>query len=375
MSRCLPTLQELERVLIVKLSSIGDVVHALPVSAALGDAFPHLQLTWIVEELAAPLVQGNPYVQEVIVLRNDWCARPFAPASWRRFASLRRELRARRFDLALDLQGLSRSALLAWYSGARYRFGYNFLRELAPLLVTGVPRGPQSIHVVDQLLDVVRFLGTPVPTVKFPLHIRPEDDASAVDLLAGVGIRADELFLALNPTDGGGYKGLGAERLSAVLRELQGDPASPVVLVGGTGDRELGEAIGRRVHPPPANLIGRTSLKQLAAILRRAALHVSGDTGSAHLAAALNTPVVCIFGRTKPARAAPYGPTTHVLHHPEQCAVQCRRYRARAPLNCDDRCRRPPPACLAAITVEEVVAAIRHCFGQTTRSSPSPVSA
>jgi heptosyltransferase-1 len=127
-------------------------------------------------------------------------------------------------------------------------------------------------------------------------------------------------------------------------------------------DRALGEVIMAQTDPPPGNLIGRTSLKQLAAILRRAALHLTGDTGSAHIAAALGTPVVSIFGRTNPARLAPYGQAGRLLHHREQCAAACRRFHRTAPLNRNETCFARSPVCLTAVTVDEVAAAVRRCL-------------
>jgi heptosyltransferase I len=361
--------RQIERVLIVKLSSIGDIVHALPVSAALGDAFPHWRLTWIVEERSAPVLEGNPYLHDIIVLPQDWHARPWTLAPWRQWLALRRRLQARHFDLAIDLQGLSRSALIAFCSGARVRLGYSYLREIAPLLLHRVPREEASRHCVDQILDVARFLGASVASVRFPLHIPPADDAEAARLLHEAGVVPDQPFVAINPTDGGyGHKGIGVERCRALIRALRDDPGVPVVLVGGIEDRANGAAITLHMHPPPANLIGRTTLKQLAALLRRTRLHVTGDTGSAHMAAALRTPVVCVFGRTNPARSAPYGQDANVIHHREQCAGPCRRFRARAPLNCDHTCLAAPPRCLAAVSVEEIVAAVRRCWRQMLAS-------
>jgi ADP-heptose:LPS heptosyltransferase len=118
---------------------------------------------------------------------------------------------------------------------------------------------------------------------------------------------------------------------------------------------------------------------QLVAVLRRAAVHLSGDTGSAHLAAVLGTPTVCIFGRNNPVRVAPYGRAGVVLHHREQCAAVCRRYHDRAPLNSNQDCLAPPPACLAAVGVDEVAVALRRCLARATpyagASSPAAVQA
>lgn len=356
-----PDMRQVRRVLIVKLSAIGDVVHTLPVSAALGDAFAHLEITWIVEAMAAPMVQGNPYLKEVIVLPPEWRKSRFSLSSLHRLLALRRDLRARRFDIALDLQGLSKSALVAWASGARYRFGYDWMRELAPLIVTRVPRRPESVHIVDQFLDVARFLGAPVSEVKFPLHIPAEEDARARELLLEVGIGEGQPFLVVNPSEGGGgHKGWGAERFATALDVLARDPGLPVVLVGSKADLEVAEAIQHRTACPPASLVGRTNLKQLAALLRRAALHLCGDTGSAHIAAALGTRVVSLFGRSNPVRLAPYGQADLALHHREECHAACRRFHETAPLNSKQKCLAPPPVCLASITVEEVAAAVRR---------------
>lgn len=354
---------QIERVLIIKLSSIGDLVHALPVSAALGEAFPHWKMTWIVERKSAAMVEGNPYLHEVFVVPDDWHRRPFTPRALRQFVTLRQTVRARHFDLAIDLQGVLRSALIATLSGARYRFGYDWLRQGAWLFVDRVARRRQSKHIVDQLLDVARFLGAPVSTIQFPLNIPPEDAATALTLLQGEGIARGQPFLAVNPTDGGsGRKGWGAERYVRLLEELAESGSPPVLLVGGAKDRSVGEAIETRTRPRPGNLIGRTSLKQLTAILQRAALHICGDTGSAHIAAALGTPVIAIFGRTNPVRLAPYGQGQRVLHHPEKCTALCRLYRSLAPLNSHQPCCARSPACTSAVRVAEVVAAVRRCL-------------
>src|SRR5262245_43268537 len=120
-----PDMSKIHRLLIVKLSSIGDVVHALPVTAALGKSFPHLEISWIVEEMAAPIIQGNPYLSEVIVVPAASRKSRGTISSLKRFFEMRRDLRSRRFDLTLDLQGLSKSALVAWATGARLRYGYD----------------------------------------------------------------------------------------------------------------------------------------------------------------------------------------------------------------------------------------------------------
>jgi heptosyltransferase-1 len=357
-------MRSVKRLLIVKLSSIGDVVHALPVSAALGEAFPHLEISWVVEQMSAPMVQGNPYLKEVIVLPPEWRKNRLSPSGMSAFSRMRRELGARGFDVAIDLQGLSKSAIVAWASGARYRFGYDWLRELAPWLETRVPRRPDSVHVVDQFLDVARFLGAPVGEVKFPLHVPEESAESVRRMLTDVGIDASGPYIVVNPSSGGGgNKGWGAQRFAALLDSVCEDPGIPVVLVGSKGDLEVAGEIGKLARNAPASLVGRTDLKQLAALLRDCRVHLCGDTGSAHIAAALGTPVVSIFGRSNPARLAPYGQAELALHHREQCAQACRRFHDTAPINSKQKCLAPPPVCISAVTVGEVAATLRRAAG------------
>ncbi|MGC8666771.1 MAG: glycosyltransferase family 9 protein [Chthonomonadales bacterium] len=360
-----PDMAQVHRLLIVKLSAIGDVVHALPVSAALGQAFPHVELTWLVEERAAPMVLGNPFVKEVIVLPMQWRRRRFGLSTVSGFLEIARRLRKRRFDISLDLQGLSKSALLALASGARRRYCSDWPREIAPWVEQPIPRRPESLHIVDQLLDVARFLGAAVKEVMFPLAVPPEARAAADGLLRSVGVEEGQPFAVINPSDGGGgNKGWNPLRYARLASLIHSTMGLPVVLIGGREDRRIADIIVREAERPTADLVGQTDLKQAAAILLRAAVHVAGDTGTAHIAAALGTPVVCIFGRTDPVRLAPYGQEQYVVHHREQCSPICRRYHDTAPINRPQKCLDPPPRCLDKVCVEEVFEAVRRAVSE-----------
>ncbi len=352
-----PDMSKVRNLLIVKLSSIGDVVHALPVSAALKETHPHLKISWVVERMADPIVQGNPYLEEVITLPADWRKNRMSIGSARLFAEIRKELRARRFDAVIDLQGLSKSALIAWASGAKYRYGYDWLRELAPFLLQRIPRQPESVHVVDQFMDVARYLGAKNTTIKFPLSIPPDEEKRALDLLEHAGMDLKHPFLVVNPSSGGGgNKGWGAEKFSAFIDSFTSKTGLQIVLIGGNGDVEEEKSILSRTKWNPSSVVGKTNLKQMMAILKHCHLHLCGDTGSAHVAAALGTPVISLFGRSNPERLAPYGQFQNVIHHREMCKEACRRFHETAPINSKQKCLSPPPACIASITVEEVVA-------------------
>ena len=359
-----PDLSRARRLLIVKLSAIGDVVHGLPVAAALKRSFPRLGIDWVAEPLAAPLLQGCPAVDEVIVTAKRRRSQRFTGQALRETLALGRSLRARGYDVALDMQGLTKSAVLTALSGAPCRYGYDWTRELAPLFERRVPRAEASLHVVDQLLDVAAYLGADPSDPVFPLTLGEDELAEARAALAGVGIDASQRFAVCNPTEGGGtgQKGWAPDRMAEAVRRLQAEDSLPVVLVGSPADKEIADRLCAAQTPPPASLVGRTSLRQLAAVIQLAAVHLSGDTGSSHIAAALGVPAVTVFGRSNPDRVCPYGYRQYVVHHREACHDVCRRFHETAAINTTQKCLADSPRCMGAIETGEVVSRVRQAL-------------
>jgi len=337
-----PDMKAVQRVLIIKMSALGDIVHALPVAAALGDAYPHLEISWFVEAPLAPLLTGNPYLKEVITLPK------YRGRDLRRIDCLRdvgrhlRAVRRRGFDLTLDLQGLTKSATVAYASGAKLKFGYHWLREMARIVEKPIPPRTESIHIVDQYLDVARFLGAPVEKPSFPFHI-PEEDRKVVEgLLSAEGIDPNMPFAALNPASARAIKQWGTAHYAELSDALYRRYGLPSVLV--TADMAVANEVMEAAKRPPVSLAGRTTLKQLACVLERSAVHVCGDTGSGHLAAALGRPVVSIIGPTDPERVCPFGQRANAISRREHCGA-----------GCDWRhCEFAHPRCLDAISVDEV---------------------
>ncbi|HLV81235.1 MAG TPA: glycosyltransferase family 9 protein, partial [Chthonomonadaceae bacterium] len=250
-------------------------------------------------------------------------------------------------DLALDLQGLTKSAILAVVSRAPVRLGYHFQREAAPWLVRPVPPRPQSAHVVEHYLDVVRHLGANPGKVRFPFTIPEEADAGVVAMLREAGVNPRAPFVTVNPAAGTALKQWGAENYAALMDALQETLGLPAVLV--TADLAVAAQVRRAARRPFGDLAGRTDLKQLAAVLRRGAAHVCGDTGSGHLAAALERPVLSLIGPSEPERVCPYGQRANTIQHRALCSSACRHH----------HCQFERPRCLAAITVPEVLERLR----------------
>ncbi len=349
-------LKRIQRVAIVKLSSIGDVVHALPVSAALKRSFPHLQISWITEERCAEMVTGNPYLHEVLTIPGKaWRHGAWHPRTWQQVRQTVSVLRSRRFELTIDLQGLLKSAVVAWLTGAPLRIGYHWQREGAWLFNKVVPKEPTSVHVVQEYLDVARFLGAETEPVEFPLIIPREADERVERILLDEGLPASNGFISINPSAGQPFKRWRTERWAEVITYIHERHRLPVVLVGSRADRPLAEDIRARTSAPFVDMVGRTNLKELAAIVRRSLLHLCGDTGSAHIAVALGVPVIGLYGPTNHRRTSPYGQEHRMITHKDQCPV----------------CNSPNPRrqhsdCMDMITVDEVVEMVERTLLEVT---------
>lgn len=331
-------------ILIVKLSAIGDVVHALPVAYALKQCFPAARITWVVEKPSYDLLANNPCIDEIIVfdkprLKKASGFRDYAPS----FIGL---LRSRRFDLALDLQALFKSGAIAFLSGAHERYVYCNTRELSDKLSRRVCGPNQDGHVVERYLDVVRALGCEVKQAVFPIRITAEEERAATDTARQAGLDITRPYILLAPGANWPNKRWPRPFFAALADKLRQDGYIPVVS-GGPGDAALAAEIAATAAVPPVDLTGKTSLKQLAHIIKNARALVGGDTGPMHLAAALATPVVALHGPTDTIRNGPYGSGHKALVTAHECAGCWRRA---CPKGLD---------CLAGITVEAVYEAIK----------------
>jgi lipopolysaccharide heptosyltransferase I len=288
------------RILIVRLSAVGDAIQTMPVACALRDRFPGALLAWAVQQRTGALLEGHPALDEVIQLPRRWLKSP--GEVWR----LRRRLRNLHFDVAIDVQSLSKSAILAWLSGAKQRIGFGNPcgRELSKLF-NNDRVDPRATHVVDRYLELLRPLGIESPAVRFDVPERGPDGAWAATAVRQMALEGG--FAIINPGAGWPSKIWPAERYAAVARHLSERWQLPTLVVwAGQAERALAEGIvaqagaAARVGPP-------SSLPELAALARRARLFVSADTGPLHLAAAVGTPCVGLFGPWPASRHGPYG--------------------------------------------------------------------
>ncbi len=289
------------RILIVRLSAIGDVLHGMPVLCALRAALPEAYLAWVVEGVSAQLLKHHPALDELVTVPRKWLKSP------RTVLDLRRKLRSLKFDVAIDMQGLTKSAIAARLSGARLRIGYGGVdgRELSTWLNNKLVE-PTGTHVVDRNLELLQPLGIRQPEARFGLDDTPEDAATAQRMLAELQLRPP--FAVINPGAGWPSKVWPAARYAEVAKYL-GQRRGVRSLVVWAGDQERAWAEQIVAGSGGFGLLApKTSLRELAAITRQAAMFVGSDTGPLHLAVAVNTPSVGMFGPMPAERNGPYGP-------------------------------------------------------------------
>ena len=303
-------------VAIVKLSSIGDVVHALPVATALKRHHPETRVTWVAEAREATLLGGHPDLDEVVVAdTRGWRRSRARIAALRDMADLTRRLRAAAFDAVLDLQGLMKSGLLTAFTCAPRRIGFahGFRREWPNALFSNERVRPPAAarHVVEQYVALLGPLGITHPAIEFRIPSDAASDQRAEAFLAGAGIKPHDRIVLLNPGAGQPDKQWPVAHYRELAKRLADEASARVVVLWGPGEDAAARAIaasafGAAAAPP-------TSLREMTALARRARLVIAGDTGPLHIAAAVGTPCLGLYGPTSGARNGPYGPGHRVL--------------------------------------------------------------
>ncbi len=329
MNRRPPAPCEVRRILVVKLSSLGDVIHALPAVHNL-KATSNATVDWLVQPEFAPIVRACPDVDRVILFprRGRWSER------WR----MVRELRRQRYELAADLQGLLKSAVSMRWAHADCRVGPSFAREGARWFYDTVT-GPtnRNRHAVLEIADLIRWLGWPETPVEFPLRFPAMTPPGSPPRVA------------LVPCSRWPTKNWPQDFFRALAARLIASGIT-VLILGAERDRPDTDAIVTGLEPADRviNLAGRTTLEQLGGLLAHVDLAITVDSGPMHLAAALGVPVLALFGPTDPVRTGPYGARSRVLTAPPLPCMPC----------LEDHCGRGDHACLRNIHPSRVAAEV-----------------
>ena len=306
-----------QRILIIKPSAIGDIVHALPVLNLLRLKWPTAKISWLVSSACASLLEGHPQIDELIHFDRrrfgkGW-RKPAAAVDLFRFAV---DLRQRKFDLAIDLQGLFRSGWLAKKTHAKMRVGPAEARELGWMfythpIKTGWPEG----HAVDRYLKIAEALGLGREPVKFVLASHESDRQAAAKL-----VPEGQRFAILLPGANWETKRWPPDKFAALVGPLK-ELGLTTYVAGASADSKLAAQI-----PGAIDLCGKTNLRQLVALMERAAIVIGNDTGPVHIAAALGRPMVAIYGPTKTEFTGPYGHFDSVVRLQIECSPCFSRY-------------------------------------------------
>jgi heptosyltransferase-1 len=299
-----------ERILIIKPSALGDIVHSLPILTALRGRFPEAHISWIVNRHYAGLLEGHPDLDAVVPFDRGLVKQELLQAALG-YGHFIRGLRRQRFDIVIDLQGLFRSGMMALASGAPRRIGLQSAREGATWFYTDVVpvANFQALHAVDRYWLVAEAVGAGDGAKIFHVPMPEQDRAWAAHrlhdaprpwMMVGVGARWET-------------KRWPPEHFATLLRKAQERFGGTAVFVGGAEETPSARQVARRLHAPSIDLTGATTLPQLAAVLAGADVMVANDTGPLHLAAALGRPVVAPYTCTKARLTGPYGGEAGVI--------------------------------------------------------------
>jgi lipopolysaccharide heptosyltransferase I len=330
-----------KRVLLIKPSSLGDVIHALPVLSAIRRTWPQAEVDWVIARGLEQIISDTAGINRLVVMDKD---------KWRRdgiralpsILRFRNEVRRGKYDLAIDLQGLFRSALAAYWSGAPVRIGFKKAREGAPVFYNRRVDYGSAVHAVDRNLKVAEALGLETGPVEFNLGVNDDAAERVKALFAECGISGD--YIVVNPGARWESKLWPAERFGAVAKQLAACTGLPVVVTGAASEAAIAKAVCNASGNMAISLAGKTGLKELVAVLAGARIVITNDSGPMHIAAAAGTPVVAVFGPTDRNKTGPYGMWHAVVSAKPECAP-CRRR------SCDDW------RCMTGVSVGDVLAA------------------
>ena len=343
----------IKKILIIRLSSIGDVIHCTPVAKALKTAWPDCQITWLTGEVCADLIRYNPYVDECIVWSRErferYCRKYEFKEAWRMWRELMKIFSAREFYAVLDIHGLFLTGLIASKIKAEHRIGLKDARELNFLFMTETVR-PNGRHMTKRYISILEPLGIFANGDDMTLVVPDKEKKFAANFLRQAGVKAGDKLAVLVPGTTWSSKNWSPEFFAKTVSLIAGDFKS--IICGGIAEITIGHEIESKVSSSLINAIGKTNLLEMASILERASVVVAGDTGPLHMAAALKIPTVAIFGPSDPESYRPLGDISIALFHKQECSF-CHK----------QNCPKGKSDCMKSVLPQEVAEAVYKLAG------------
>jgi len=339
-------MNQFSKILIIRLSSIGDIVHTLPVLPTLRERFPQAKIGWLIENSFGSLLQNIEQLDQIYRVNTfKWRKKPLSKSTWRQISRNLSQLRKENFDLALDFQGLVKSAFMGWLSGAKLRIGFEAkaLREpLSRIFYHKVNSTTlKEPHIIHKNLSLLNSLGIKGDKIDFPPFLGKSDRDFASLCIKKLKLNS---FAIINPGAGWSCKQWEIEKYAALADILKSRYKLNVLLSWGPGEKKLATRL-RSLMKHPAVVLSPTSILQLAALIERASLFIGSDSGPLHLAIALKRPAIGLFGPTDPKRNGSLNPQDIIISKDLDCSPCYQR-------NC------PEPLCMQSISVDEVAEAV-----------------
>jgi heptosyltransferase III len=331
----------MHNVLIIKLRYIGDVLLATLTARAIKSARPEVRVTMLVTRGTEDVLFGNPDIDEVLILDKDSLA-----AQYRLITGLRR----RRFDTVFDLTDGDRAAFLSWISGAPVRIGFNDGHRWQGRFYTHVVRFGRGVqHRIDRDLEALKSMSIQARSMDPHLWLMPEEEKSADQLLDQLGVQRSQSIVILQPGARYWFKAWPPERFAELADRLASQYGCQVLIGGTRQEGDLAQQIRQMAKSLPIVMAGRTTVRQFASIAKRSALFVGNDSGAMHIASAVGTPVVALFGPSSPREWRPHGGPVEILYKDLDCG-RCS----------NSTCTRGEESCMKLIPVHEVFAAAQR---------------
>jgi lipopolysaccharide heptosyltransferase I len=329
------------KILIIKPSAWGDIVHTLPFLEVVKKRYPDSEIHWVVAKGLHNFLTGHPLIHKLWIMdKNGWKKRGRIPKTLSEINLFRKGLRAEEFDISIDLSGLLRSGLVTLAAGAKFKLGFSDSDEGSPFFYTHKIEGGEQIHAIDRYLLLARYIGCDTSKISFPLPPLPD----ITQLLNTLPKR----FCILAPSAGKEANRWPAERFGRLAAKL----SIPSVVIASKADRHVAEKTVASSNGYAINLAGKTDLKELASLMAKADFLVCNDTGPMHIAAALEVPIFALFGPANPVRTGPYGKSSTVI----QEELDCSPCYARKP------CTKYNWRCMNNLTVDKVYQNISKQF-------------
>jgi len=345
------------KILIVKMSAIGDVIHTLPALNALREHFPDAHITWLVEEAASDIVKSHQALDRVLISkRQQWIKGLLGPQCLQNIKETIRfvkELRDTVYDLVIDFQGLMKSAAMVGLCRGKQRIGYGMTREFSYIVLDDrIPPFDMDKHAIFRYLNLIKHLGVKARDIEFNIHLGEQERSRVMSMLRQDGWDKQSV-VAINPVAKWDSKLWGDDNFSRLADKLVSELGCLVVFTGSKQDKKEIAKIISRMHNPCIDFSGRTDLRHLAALYGMSKCLVSTDTGPMHLSAAVGTPVVALFGPTAPWRTGPFGDGHEIIRSDLSCSPCFKK-------KCDS------VECMKLISVEQVLASIRRIWDRSS---------